>query len=139
MRNCGCDDPKPEIRKFRTGARHGLHSFKWQCVNCRKKLNQRGLDPLNLPDGLDPREVEWGLDPLPKNRESSIKRRRKAKENSKERKLQNQRVMQRDNYECQGCGERATQVHHTYYGETPEEDLPDSAFQAACGGCNMAE
>lgn len=139
--DCDCSDDRIAVCKFRTGARDGLLVYREQCQRCGRKAGRK-LDPFNLPSGISPKAVRWAIQRKMKKRPNSMQRRRAAKRSSSDFQDQRQRVMERDNWTCQGCPEEDVdllEVHHVSYPEIPEDDVPDSELQTLCGPCNMAE
>lgn len=137
-----------EVRKFRNGARAG-YAYRWQCQNCGRK-HGRKLDPMRLPFGQRPATVmharplrQQARSPLKaRSSTSSLQRRRSKKRSSRDFQAQRRRVLDRDDWTCQGCGEtdpELLEVHHVSYPEVPEDDVPDSELQTVCGACNLAE
>lgn len=131
-----------EVRRFRTGSRARPVVYRWQCQRCGRK-HGRAYDGDALPIDLHPSEIENARPKvLEAPRPSSLQRRRARKRSSSAFQAQRTRVLERDSWTCQGCGEtelELLEVHHVRYPEIPEEDVPDSDLQTACGPCNLAE
>lgn len=136
---CTCPEDQQEIRRIPTGARFDV--FRYQCQRCGRK-HGRKYDELDLPGGLHPRDVKLARRTVTVPSPSSLQRRRGAKRSSARFQAQRQRVLRRDEWTCQGCGEEELEqleVHHVRYPEIPEDDVPDSDLQTVCGSCNLAE
>lgn len=131
-----------EVRKFRTGSRTSPTAYRWQCQDCGRRLGRK-LDPEGLPFGQEPRLVKWGRDLVRERpKPSSLQRRRARKRSSSSFQAQRLRVLERDSWTCQGCGEtdrELLEVHHVRYPDRPEDDVEDRDLQTACGACNLAE
>ncbi len=113
-----------------------------QCQRCGRK-NGPKLDPLALPDGFSPKGTKWARSRVMKHRPNSMQRRRSKVSRWAETQAQRKRVLERDDYTCQGCGwdddAEKLEVHHVSYAEIPEDGVPDSELQTVCGPCNLAE
>ena len=137
---CDCSEERLEVRKLRVGLGRCVATvYRWQCQRCGKS-QRPNLDPLDLPDGLHPKSVRWAIRRVTKKGANSMSRRRAEHPVPED---QRRRVLERDNYTCQGCGwdddAQALQIHHARYPDIPEDGSPDCDLQTTCGPCNLAE
>ena len=134
-----CEHKDQDVRRFRYA---GGSYFALQCLDCCAQPDRFEIEPTDLPDGIHPAVVEWAKPPpkVPKTRKvsqnSQARERAKYMRSAAWKRLRN-RVLDRDDFTCQGCGDIATEAHHKTYDRFGHERLDD--LQAACGPCNMAE
>jgi len=132
-----CEHADQDVRRWRYA--NGSY-FALQCLGCLVQTDRYKIDPTELD--CHPKDVPWANLPprKPKARKpsgnSQARERAKYMRSAAWKRLR-ARVLDRDDYTCQGCGDVATEAHHHTYERFGHERLED--LQAACSNCNMAE
>ncbi len=132
--HCPHPQEKREVRRFKKGEGS---VFAFQCLDCFQKIG-RNIRPDDLPGGMHPKDVPWkSIRPQFSGPGNSKRREFKAYLGSAAWKKLREKVLHRDNFTCQDCGDPATDAGHITYERFGNELLSD--LKAQCFDCNQAE
>lgn len=118
--DCECDECKKPLKMTWYTYKNSNHDGKTYCHSCAQKKFNSGKKHPNYNPNITDEEREKGR-------------------NYPEYKEFIQKVLARDNYTCQCCGKKATNVHHLYaYASYPEYRTDETQALCLCDNCHSS-
>lgn len=113
-----------------------FESYARQCVRCGRRVGAN-LNARKLTDDEKAGARLWNPRLRRQGGATARTRRYRVYLQSTEWKRLRERILERDGFTCQRCGEEATDCGHLTYDRFGEERLGD--LEALCRDCNLAE